>query len=289
MKEFTIVLMKQYRAAFYFFLIFFYSQSLLAKLIVISDIDDTIRRTETLNPARALVNLMTLRVPAYEGIRKMYWDLWATRPQVEFFYLSSSLKDIYDADDWLGRMQFPLGATIQRSREIFLKQSEEEYKINAILRFLKNESPETEIYFFGDNSFSDEVVYSEVVKRLSLKKAKIFIHDVTAATAFKTMGAKISLLPGIQYYVSEMDLINLFNYPESLGWLSFGTELTILKEYYRRSGLSSGLGPNLFLQLREQYCTKGVHAFAGCSARAEIEAAYFVNWYHKKYKGYKSK
>ena len=163
MKKTKMKTMKSLNSFLVICFLFIYSQRVFSKLIIISDIDDTIRRTETINPLQALTNLMIVKVPAYEGIRKMYWDLWATRPQVEFFYLSSSLKDIYDADEWLGHTQFPLGITTQRSREVFLKQSEEKYKIESIIHFLKDESADTEVYFFGDTSFSDETIYTEVV------------------------------------------------------------------------------------------------------------------------------
>jgi hypothetical protein len=282
-KRSTIINMKFLSLYACFFSILFFSSAVSAKLIVVSDIDDTIRRTETLNPGRGLLNLMKNSVPAYEGIRKIYWDLWATRTDITFYYVSSSIKDIYDADDWLSLAFFPVGQMIQKTRDQFFDISEKKYKVDAIVNYIKNEPPETEYYFLGDTTFLDEEIYKEVIKRLNLKHTTIFIHDVKGDIAFKSLSAEVTIHPNVIYYISEMDLIDIYRFPEVFSWISLNTELTILKEYYLKRGMSEGYGANLFLQLRQQYCTNGKHAFKECLSKAEIETDIFMKWYYRKY------
>lgn len=247
------------------FLILFlcvYSLTSFAKTLVFSDIDDTVKKAYTLGGMEGYK--VFLKKEPFIHTRDLFLDIYhlheADKNQVEFFYVSAAPRIAFDGKEWIKKHNFPSGPVILKTPENSGETFQYKYLNikNIILDRMKRDK-DLSFIFFGDNSQHDPKVYLALVKDLNLQNAQIYIRDVsTKAQDVETdFGAMpVERLEGINYYFSEMDLIQ---YP----YFSFVTYTTLkgIQNAYNRKAL------------HPYYVTKYMNAllFSTCQKRTELD------------------
>jgi hypothetical protein len=185
------------------------SFSLSAKTIVISDLDDTLRKAHGKFKVDAVIKLIK-GVKSFKALRDIFIEhekiTEASGEEIEFYYVSASFKKIYNAAKWVKKQKLPAGPSFQRSIGV----KNEGYKVRTISELLDatNIDPiNDKVYFYGDNSDLDPVAYLEIVKIYNLQKSKIFIRDIKAEATRLMFGMPVKRLRGVQYFLSEAELL----------------------------------------------------------------------------------
>ena len=122
----------------FFFIISFNSY---AKLIIISDLDDTIRQVNVSEMDEASISVMGARsklrsIRPFSTLRSIYQDLEKNH-DVKFYYLSASYPFIYNAKKWLEINKFPEGEVFQRKFNDEFSSSE--FKQRILKEILSNQ------------------------------------------------------------------------------------------------------------------------------------------------------
>lgn len=184
-----------------------------SKLVVVTDIDDTIRKSNVLNLLDAFKRLKNPK--PFGKLRDIFIELKANADisgeKIEFAYISASLKLFYNADMWLKKYHFPKGHVKQKK----LFANKFKYKLSAIKMFLKkiNFKSDDTLLLFGDNSEVDAEVYSEVVNQLRPRNFKIFIRDIKMKTVPIFGTESISCNDQyIKYFISEIEILRDDNF-----------------------------------------------------------------------------
>ncbi len=164
------------------------SQILFAKeLVIISDLDETIRIANVENKFKAGLNILT-GVKPYEGLRAIFKELKRKNPDAKFYYLSNSFPFIYSGRRWTKKNGFPEGTTFQRS----LKDKSVNFKPGK-LKEIAAAHPDASFLMFGDNVERDPQFYRDFLAETQIKEAQVFIRDArliftqeTGMTYFQT-------------------------------------------------------------------------------------------------------
>ena len=147
-------------------------QILLAKeLVVISDLDETIRIANIEHKMRAGLKLIA-GVKPYEGLRIIFNQIKARNPDVKFYYLSNSYPFLYKGDKWTEENGFPEGKSFQRC----LKDKSTEFK-PKILKEIAAAHPDASFLMFGDNVEHDPEFYREFLAESQIMDVQVFIRD----------------------------------------------------------------------------------------------------------------
>jgi phosphatidate phosphatase APP1 len=195
-----------------------------AELGVISDVDDTVVRTEAtrlLRMARLvfLSNART-RLP-FPGAATLYQALHrgrSGRPVNPVFYVSSSPWNLYDLlDDFLSLRGFPAGPLFLRDWGIRPPEGgvrdHRTHKLATIRRLL-DVYPRLPFLLIGDSGQSDPEIYAEVVRDFPGRVPAVYIRDVSrtpqreaaiAALARAVTGAGSTLLLARDSYAVARD------------------------------------------------------------------------------------
>lgn len=206
----------------FLFCLFSYSFQAYSKTIVISDIDDTLKKANSVGRANEQVYHFLKKVP-YLEMRDLFNEIKENEKSngeaIKFYYVSAAKSFTFKAQKWLQKHHFPLGRSVLKS--FGEKRATYDFKYAVIkeiimaeiqsLDFLANEP--LEFLFFGDNAQVDAIVYSELTKELNLN-AKIYIRDVRANATYFDSSLKLEKIPGVTYYFSEVELFKNteFNY-----------------------------------------------------------------------------
>ncbi len=157
--------------------LFIYSAQ--AKVIIISDIDDTLRVVNTANKKEAIGRLLT-GIKPFGAMREL---LWATKEMYEaqgeevvFHYVSASYRIMYNPTRWLEKNDFPTGKAVQK--KIAQRQSILEYKISVVSDIIEQVDRIDQIYMFGDSGQFDAKAYQTVKQKMDLTNSSIFIRDL---------------------------------------------------------------------------------------------------------------
>ncbi len=180
--------------------------STFARVIVISDIDDTIKKSNSMGGVSQVYHF--LKMKSYPLMSLIYQDIQRgnSSDEVSFFYVSAAPDFIYDQDKWLKKKGFPFGQSFLRKS---LGDETYAYKMRTIRKILSKVSKDDRLLFFGDNSSHDPKVYLDIIKELRLRDARIFIRDVSTVKTFNlNRSPKINTL-AINSFFSERDLLNL--------------------------------------------------------------------------------
>lgn len=197
-----------------------------AKIVVISDIDDTVKQTNSMSAGGAVVHF--LKNKSFEHLATIYNEIKtyheAQGETVEFHYVSAGLDFMFNQEKFVKKSHLPEGKTYLRK---FLNVSTFTFKYKKLTEILtpmlESGEPLT-IYFFGDNSAHDPDVYYQIKLDLlsgtgSNVTPLIFIRDV-ATTATFTLSDKPALAGknafDIHYFLTEKNLLK----EESLNFLS---------------------------------------------------------------------
>jgi phosphatidate phosphatase APP1 len=162
-----------------------------AEFGIISDIDDTVVRTEVTNWVRMLkIVLLTnayTRTP-FEHVETLYRALRAGRDGASrnpVFYVSSSPWGFYDLLEHFFRIHgLPEGPLFLKSYRVSLKHlrgsSHHNHKLHYI-RILLDSYPHLPFVLVGDSGQEDPEIYREIVKEYPGRVLGIFIRDVTSS------------------------------------------------------------------------------------------------------------
>jgi phosphatidate phosphatase APP1 len=185
---------------------FFVTSSIFARVIVISDIDDTIKKSNSMGGASQVYYFLKMKsYPLmsliYKDIQEKYID-----DGVSFYYVSAAPDFIYDQDKWLEKKGFPFGESFLRKR---LSDKTYEYKMRMIRSLLLNVTKEDTLLFFGDNSSHDPQVYLDIIKEYDLNNTRVFIRDVSTLNTFPFYTNEIESRKKIQYFFSEKELLKI--------------------------------------------------------------------------------
>jgi phosphatidate phosphatase APP1 len=151
-------------------------------LSVISDIDDTIKRTQVTQKRAMLANTFVHPFQAIEGMSALYQQ-WSQQGAV-FHYVSSSPWQIYPAiSEFFAAQQFPAGSMhlrwfrlrdeIVRKWQILRRRGKYGIAAGLLKRF-----PQRQFMLIGDSGERDPEIYSRLAKRYSNQVAMVVIRQV---------------------------------------------------------------------------------------------------------------
>jgi len=141
------------------------------ELIIISDLDETIREANIEKKAKAGLKLIS-GVKAYQGLKLIFNEIKAKNPEAKFYYLSNSYPFLYNGDKWTTKNGFPDGEVFQRC----LKDKSDEFKPKK-LKEIALAHPDAQLILFGDNIEKDPAFYREFLIETQIKDAQVFIRD----------------------------------------------------------------------------------------------------------------
>jgi len=160
-----------------------------AEFGVISDIDDTIVRTEATSAVRMLRTVLTRnargRLP-FEGVADFYRALVAGGSGSAgnpIFYVSSGPWNLYDiVSEYLEIQQIPVGPLLLQDfgidRQRFIHASHDDHKLSCIRAILAS-YPSMKFVLIGDSGQRDPEIYQQVVDSDHARILAIYIRDVT--------------------------------------------------------------------------------------------------------------
>jgi hypothetical protein len=172
-------------------------------LSVISDIDDTIKRTQVRDRREMLLNTFARRFEPAPGMAAGYRAL-AQAPGTRFHYLSASPIQLYPAlDDFLRDANFPAGSMHLRESTSWRTlipgdQDSRAHKLAVIERLLAD-FPQRRFMLVGDSGERDPEIYGQVARAHPGRIEHIAIRNVTRedasaerySTAFNSLDAAL--------------------------------------------------------------------------------------------------
>lgn len=143
-----------------------------ARLVVISDIDDTIKVSHVLDKSESVKNAFRTE-NVFRGMPELYQLIQGNFPTTSFYYLSNAPKKIMEKSHtkFLIDNRFPKGTLLTRE-----KISDENHKVNSIRKILQDTSI-TAILYLGDNAERDTVIYAQMVKEFPRIPSLTFIRQ----------------------------------------------------------------------------------------------------------------
>ena len=150
---------------------------------IISDIDDTIKRTQVRDRREMLLNTFARRFEAAPRMAAYYRAL-AQAPGTRFHYLSASPIQLYPAlADFIRSADFPTGSMHLRESTTWRTlipgaEDSRAHKLGVIDR-LFTEFPQRRFVLVGDSGEADPEIYAQVFRAHPQRIDSIVIRDVT--------------------------------------------------------------------------------------------------------------
>lgn len=172
-----------------------------AGIIVISDIDDTIKITAVGDRNATLRNTFLQPFKAVDGMAELY-RRWEGTNQAEFFYVSASPWQLYGPlADFIRDNHFPPGAFFLKTVDIkdktffALFQSPDQYKPGVIEPLMKR-FPRRKFVLVGDSGEQDPEIYAALAQKFPEQVSQIYIRDLSPGTQDERFRAAFDGLPG---------------------------------------------------------------------------------------------
>lgn len=268
-----------FKSVFVFLLcLFSYSFGAYSKTIVISDIDDTLKKSNSVGKTSGQVYHFLKKVP-YLEMRDLFNEIKenekARGETVKFYYVSAAKTFTFNAQKWLQKYNFPLGrSTLKDFGE---KRKTYDFKYAVIKKIVMDEmqtldvrsQEPLEVLMFGDNAQFDAVVYSDLVKELNLN-SKIYIRDVRTNATYFDSTLSVEKIPGVTYYFSEVELFKNAEFD----YLSSGLIARTNEAYKKRELIPAYTLKTLNRRLQNLYDD---------SDRAKLDAAKYWNDYYLRF------
>lgn len=198
-----------------FVYLFLYSFQAYSKTVVISDIDDTLKKANSMGKATEQAYHFLRKIP-YLEMRDLFNEIKANEKSkletIHYYYVSGAYTATFNAQKWLQKNNFPLGRSILKTfknKESTYNFKHEKIKeiILAEMQSLDHDKNEPlHVLMFGDNAQYDAAVYTDLTKELNLD-SKIYIRDVRAEATFFDSTLAVKKLSGVNYYFSEVELL----------------------------------------------------------------------------------
>jgi len=157
--------------------------------VVITDVDDTLRKTESLVPEYAVAQYLMSPNDYFIGMKNLLDDLKLSSLGSQIFYVTDNYREVYDTTDWLNSNNFPQGEVYQRENVasvlINKKDNHKQDRIKLIARsHLDSSGP---FFFIGDNGYEDPKIYQQIAELFKDHNSKILIRDIKGETIFVGM------------------------------------------------------------------------------------------------------
>lgn len=212
-----------------------------ALVLVISDVDDTIKQSFVRDKTQLFRRTFLQNAPSFKHLIDIYHNLKkhynSNGEDIRFLYLTAAPK-IVNVQYWLQTNNAPEGTIIQKRNRDILENSYL-FKMRVLRSYFQqfnNNNYPSKIFFFGDNGEYDPKVYSSIRKELALENTVIFIRDVYAGSTYLNKhfhehpDFKIKVIDGIKYFISEFDLLSHSELP-----ISQSLQEEIVFDYYTRT------------------------------------------------------
>lgn len=265
--------------------LFSYSYASFSKTIIVSDIDDTIKKANSMGGVGGVWHF--LRKKPYEEARDLFNELkgdeTAHGEKTAYYYVSAAPSYTFNGDKWIKENNFPQGPVILKTKENGGDTYAYKYRtIKAIIEKERENDPALKVVFFGDNSQHDAQVYFDLNRDMDLR-ATTFIRDVsTEATFFDTM-MPVVRLPGVNYFFSERELVDHVFFSFMSPKLS-----ALIVDQYTKKDLIPGYTLETLEDRLKEICQKGFIVFDekvqnGCRVEAKNKAAKYWADYYSRY------
>ena len=258
--------------------LFLYSLQSFSKTIVIADIDDTLKKANSVGTFPEQAYHFLKKIPYFE-MRDLLNEIKdhdndTTNP-VAFYYVSAAYEFTFDAQEWIHQYHFPNGVSTLKSFKN--KESTYDFKHAVIKKILELEahaldvkSGETlHVLMFGDNAQADAVVYTDLTREMNLE-SQIYIRDVRTEATFFDSSLAVKKIPSVKYYLSEVEL---FKNPE-LDFVSNALKLRALNSYHKKELIPEYTFVTLSRRLESLYKD---------DTRAHNDATKFWNDYYNRF------
>ncbi len=269
------------RLALFFCLFSSIFQKASSNVLVISDIDDTIKTSNSMGKIFEAIHYFLQNKPYYE-MRDIFVEIEKDADlrglESHFFYVTAAPRLVFNATKFLNKYHFPLGPVTMK--KMLGGQGTYQYKIERIREILTlNFAQEyDQIYFFGDNSSYDAEVYHDLVKEFGLKNASIFIRDVKTNASKISEEMKTEKLENVFYYLSEAELIG---HP-ALGFLTSELKQKIIEKYSKGSLIPAYTSKTYFRRAHNILKCKIFHSNSkSCMHEKKKKAQSYWKKFHK--------
>jgi hypothetical protein len=168
-----------------------------AKVLVISDIDDTLKVSNVLSKARAAVSALD-DDSHFVGMSDIFRALKKNHADIEFHYVSLAPRILMGEkhEEFLKENHFPMTALHMNNG---LTQ-DPELKQKIIRKILVEKKPELVIYF-GDNGQFDAVVYNDMMTEFPTIPAVAYIREAYSSKGLSqhpTMAGQIGFVTSVE-------------------------------------------------------------------------------------------
>lgn len=264
--------------SFFLFSLFSYSFSAYSKTIIISDIDDTIKKSNSAGKTAGQVYHFLRKVP-YLEMRDFFNEIKEEERSrgetIKFYYVSAAKTFTFNAQKWLQKHNFPIGRSTLKERGE--DRSTYDFKYAVVKKIMLDEIESLDVssnepltvMMFGDNAQVDAVVYRNISEELKLN-AKIFIRDVRGEATYFDSTLELKRVAGVNYFFSEVEL---FKFPD-FNFISTGLLNRTFASYKNRELIPQYTAKTLMRRLHEIY---------GDKDQAQSDSAKYWNDYYLRF------
>lgn len=173
----------------------------LAQVLVVTDIDDTIKNTHVLDRSEAVYNSFHIN-NSFKGLPEVYQAIKLAHPESQFAYVSNAIKIISQElhEDFVAKNNYPEGSVILRTN-----LTDKNHKIRTISKLIENIQPQF-LILLGDNGERDIPIYQDVIKKFPQIKTITYIHTTYNSKSQDREEKGQALLANQIPYVTSLDL-----------------------------------------------------------------------------------
>lgn len=203
-------------------LLLFNQTKAVAKDLVVTDIDDTIKISHVTDTVDSTKNAFTTSRPFW-GMANLLGQLLKTNTDTKLVYLSNAPRSIFESSrrEFLRRNLFPAGDLLLRN-----SYSDSNFKLNQIRKLILAEKP-SKILLIGDNGESDSSVYQQVQNEYPNIEITILIHLIGSPSSKAILYPQIGFATAIDAGLSLASAKQLSTFKQP--WLDLN-QLDFLKE-----------------------------------------------------------
>lgn len=186
----------------------------LGKTLIITDIDETIKQSHQTNFLTMTIAALT-RSKDFKYLKEILKQMLESKSDedAKLMYVSASFDCLTDHEQWLIENHFPEGKIYQRNCTNLFKLTGKEklnHKFKSIIEIIKEEGLNniSTIYYFGDNSEIDPLVYLKLKRTYPSIKSEIYIRDIKTKATNIDAELRLEKLENIKYFFTEKELLN---------------------------------------------------------------------------------
>jgi hypothetical protein len=177
----------------------------MADLLLISDIDDTVKQTNSEGKAAKVYHFFKNKPFPHtrDMLNQLIEQKQSAGEKVTVVYVSAAYEFMFNAQKFIKKNNLPQGQSFLRklnSGDTFT------FKYLTISKLIKDAGPEVDVLLLGDNSEHDHDVYWQI-KRDIAPAANVFVRDVATWAHPFSPELEVRKIDGINFFMSERDLL----------------------------------------------------------------------------------